>query len=87
MSSQQRNIDQEKHNKWLRSQSKATINKLAGNSGELMREKDMRQLIQPESKNALHPSSGALDAIARAIKKHPGLTREDAQEIVDAFGF
>jgi len=27
------------------------------------------------------------DVVDRAVKMHPGLTREEAQEMLDAFGF
>lgn len=87
MSSQQRNLDQEKHDKWLRSQSTTTLKNVAVNLGTLMREKDASKITQLRSKNDLSPPGKTLDAIERAIQKHPGLTREEAQEIVDAFGF
>ena len=33
-----------------------------------------------------HPGE-PLDAIERALKRHPGLTRAEAQEMADEFGF
>lgn len=87
MSSQQRNLDQEKHDKWLRSQSEATLTRLANNLGTLMREKETPGVTPFESKNSSSSPRESLDAIERAIQKHPGLTREVAQELADYFGF
>ena len=88
MTSQQKNLDQEKHDKWLRKQSANDLQKLVDNLGNLMHQKDKLGAVND---NRLKANSNAsrepLDAIERAIQKHPGLTREVAQEIVDAFGF
>jgi hypothetical protein len=87
MSSQQRNLDQEKHDKWVRSQSEATIKQLANNLGALMRDEETPSVTQFESKNSSNAPRESLDAIERAIQKHPGLTRKEALELADYFGF
>jgi len=88
MTSQQRNLDQEKHDKWLRKQSANDIRQLVDNLGNLMRQKDKVHAGNGSRLKAnLNDSGEPLDAIDRAMQKHPGLTREEAQAIVDAFGF
>jgi len=88
MTSQQRNLDQEKHDEWLRKQSANDIRQLVDNLGNLMRQKDKLGAGNDKrlKANSNDPSE-PLDAIDRAMQKHPGLTREEAQAIVDAFGF
>ena len=88
MPSQQRNLDQEKHDKWLRKKSASDIRKLADNLGNLMHQKDKLCAGKDSRLKAnLTDSRGGLDAIDRAMQKHPGLRREEAQAISDAFGF
>ena len=88
MTSQQRNLDQEKHDKWLRKQSANDIRQLADNLGNVMRQKDKLGAGDGcRLKADLNDSREPLDAIDRAMRKHPGLTREESQAIVDAFGF
>jgi len=88
MTSQQRNSNQENHDKWLRKQSVNDIRQLVDNLGNLMRQKDNLGVGNGSRLKAnLSDSRKPLDAIDRAMQKHPGLTREEARAIVDAFGF
>ena len=79
--------EQENHNRWLRRQSPSDLKRLANELAALTREKECQNrddlsVVRPNA-----PSENELDAIGRAMKKHPGLTRENAQELVDFFGF
>ena len=79
--------EQENHDRWLRRQKPSDLERLAKNLAQLTREKDRSGSTIRFDDLLRVPVDNNLDAISRAMKKNPGLTREDAQELVDFFGF
>ncbi len=79
--------DQESHDRWLRQQKPSDLERLAKNLAQLAREKERNDSAILVDGFSPVTVDNNLDAISRAIKKNPGLTREDAQELVEFFGF
>ena len=81
----QQNLDQDAHNDWLMKLSDEKLKQLAKELDSLM---DSKQPVSSPQKSATESSSpDQLSGIERAVKRHPGLTPEKAQEVADAFGF
>jgi len=79
--------DQESHDRWLRRQKPSDLERLAKNLAQLAREKERNDSAILVDGFPRVPVDKNLDAISRAMRKNPGLTREDAQELADFFGF
>lgn len=54
---------------------------------ENLAEKLAQLMLEKESATNQRHLGEPLDAIDRALKRHPGLTRAEAQEMADEFGF
>lgn len=55
---------------------------------KLAPKKEFEALLQEKGVNSSPPvPSTAFDPIANAMERHPGLTREEAEEMARAFGF
>jgi len=50
-------------------------------------EKLTQLMLEKEKVSNQHSPNEPLDAIERALRRHPGLTRAKAQEMADEFGF
>ena len=85
-SAQQPNLDQDAHNQWLSSLSKAKMLELSEKLNDLQLKKEQTASSQPESEIA-SSSPKSLSGIDRAVQRHKGLTRSEAQEMADEFGF
>jgi hypothetical protein len=84
-SAQQSNLDQDAHDERVAQMSREDIAALAERLSSLARSKS--QSTEPQMDEQDYFSPGRFDAIERAMHKHPGLTREKAQQMMDEFGF
>jgi len=78
---QQPNLDQDAHGKQISQMSNSEIRSLAKNLVSLAGTK-----FSAEEKKSDSSSQEPLGAIERAMRRHPGLTREKAQAMFDEFG-
>lgn len=85
-SAQQPNLDQEAHNEWLASLSKPKMLELSDKLNSLMLQKE-QAASSPQESVSDSSSPKSLSGIDRAVQRHKGLTRAEAQEMADAFGF
>lgn len=61
---------------------------MAANKLKLVPKAEFEALLQENGVSSSPPvSSTAYDPIEQALKNHPGLTREEAEEMARAFGF
>ena len=76
-----RKTDQDSHDKWLLKMSDKDMGGFVDKLEPLMK-KASKQKEAEDYRFAWYS-----DVVDRAVKMHPGLTREEAQEMLDAFGF
>lgn len=61
---------------------------MASRKPKLLPRAEFEALLKERSAASSQPvSSTAFDPIENAMKRHPGLTREEAEEMAKAFGF
>lgn len=76
------NPAQEKHDAWLKKQTPESLEILATKAQELFESKR-----RDSTRLGSSPLFASFDPIEEAMLRHPGLTRESATELVEAFGF
>lgn len=76
------NIGQEEHNDWLLHQTPESLSELARRAHDLFNSK-----VGNEESPGTRTDVVNFDPIEEAMRRHPGLTREEAEEIARAFGF
>lgn len=76
------NPAQDKHDAWLKKQTPESLETLATKAQALLdsKKRDSTQL-------GSSPQFASFDPIEEAIRRNPGLTRERATELAEAFGF
>ncbi len=75
-------LGQKQHDDWLAQQTPESMSELAEKAHALLRSKG-KSTASP----ATEPSFAAFDPIEEAMRRNPGLTREKAMEMAEAFGF
>lgn len=74
--------DQEEHDAWLKKQTNNSLELLATKARDLLKSKDMAA-----EQRASEPQFVSFDPIEESMRHNPGLTREEARAIAEAFGF